>query len=255
MVEQGAESGVVHETEREIVENAFRLGDRAVNAIMTPRPDVEWVDLADTPAAIREQLATAARDRFLVCEGELDQVVGLVHAEHLVMRCMAGEAVHDAAVLRGMAREPVFVPETMPAFRLLETFRRTRQHAAVVLDEYGAVAGVATLDDLLEALIGVVPANAEGDETAMTREANGSWLVDASTPMEDVENRLDLDVPDEQRGAFLTLGGFVMARLDRIAREGDAVEWAGRRVEVVSMDGRRIGMVRISPPPRAESGE
>ena len=253
MVEQGAESGVVHETEREIVENTFRLGDRAVNAIMTPRPDVEWVDLTDPTSAIREQLATAARDRFLVCEGELDQVVGLVHAEDLLVRCMAGDTVHDPAVLRGLAREPIFIPETMAAFRLLETFRRTRQHAAVVLDEYGAVAGVATLDDLLEALIGAVPADAEGEPGAMVRQADGSWLVDASTPMEDVENQLDLEVPVGQREGFLTLGGFVMARLGRIARAGDAFDWAGRHVEVMDMEGRRIGMVRISAAPRGDA--
>jgi putative hemolysin len=142
----------------------------------------------------------------------------------------------------------------MAAFQLLEIFRRTRQHAAVVLDEYGAVAGVATLDDLLEALIGEVPADEKGDPAAMMRHADGSWLIDASTPIEDVENRLDVALPDGQREGFLTLGGFVMAQLGRLPRPGDAFEWTGRRVEVIDMEGRRIGMVRISPAPRAAAG-
>jgi putative hemolysin len=211
------------------------------------------VDLADPAVAIRGQLATAARDRFLVCEGELDNVIGLVHAEDLLARCMAGETVHDAALLRDMARPPLFVPETMAAFKLLEMFRRTRQHAAVVLDEYGGVAGVATLDDLLASLIGEVPSDAEGGALAITRQADGSWVIDASTPIEDVQNRLDLDLPDDQRDGFLTLGGFVMSRLGRVPRAGDAFDWAGRHVEVLDMQGRRIGMVRISAPPRGDA--
>ena len=220
---------------------------------MTPRPDVEWVDLYDTPAAVRTQLAVAARDRFLVCEGELDRIVGLVHAEDLLVRCMEGQVVSEAATLRGMARPPVFVPSTMPAFRLLETFKRSRQHTAVVLDEYGAVAGVATLDDLLEALVGEVPDQEGGDDAAMTRRADGSWLIDASTAVEDVENRLDLAVPELERDGFRTLGGFVMARLGHLPRVGDAFQWSGRHVEVVSMDGRRIETVLVSPPPRADA--
>lgn len=253
LVEQGAESGVVQEAEREIVENAFRLGDRAANAVMTPRPDVAWVDLADDAASIRARLVLAARDRFLVCEGELDRVVGLVHAEDLLVRCVSGNAVADADALRAIARPPVFVPETMPAFRLLETFRRTRQHAAVVLDEYGAVAGIATLDDLLEALLGEVPGGDAESHAAMVRRADGAWLVDASTPVEDVENRLDLEIPDAERAGYLTLGGFVMARLGQLPNVGDAFDWSGRRVEVVAMDGRRIATVLISPPPKPDA--
>jgi putative hemolysin len=246
LVEQGAETGVVQETEREIVENVFRLGDRSVNAIMTPRPDVEWVDLAEDAGVVRAQLTAAARERTLVCDRALDRVVGFVHAAELLPRWVASGEVPDAAALRELARPPLYVPATTPAFRLLETFRRTRQHAAVVLDEYGAVAGVATLDDLLEALVGDVPAEGSDDRAAMTRRPDGSWLVDASTPIEDVESRLDLEVPEEERGGFLTLGGFVMARLGHVPRAGESFEWGDRRVEVVAMDGRRVETVLIS---------
>jgi putative hemolysin len=253
LVEQGAESGVVQRAEHEIVENTFRLGDRTVDAIMTPRPDVQWVDLADDATSLRAQLAEAARDRFLVCEGDLDRVVGLAHAEDLLVRCMAGDAVADVAILRSLARAPLFVPATMPAFRLLETFRRTRQHAAVVLDEYGAVAGLATLDDLVEALVGEVHDATDAGTSAMVRRADGSWLIDAATPLEDVENRLDLEASPEERTQVLTLGGFVMARLGQLPRPGDAFDWSGRRVEVVSMTGRRIESVAIGAPPRAST--
>lgn len=252
MVEQGAESGVVHEAEREIVENAFRLGDRSVDALMTPRPDVQWVDLADRPEALREQLALAARDRFLVCDGDLDRVVGLVHAEDLLVRCMAGETVTDPMVLRSLARAPLFVPATMPAFRLLETFRRTREHTVVVLDEYGAVTGLATLDDLLASLVGEVPEAGTGEEPDMQRRPDGSWLVDGATPLVDVENRLDLEATPQERADVLTLGGFVMARLGRLPREGDHFEWEGRRVQVVRMAGRRIETVLVAAPHKGD---
>jgi putative hemolysin len=254
MVEQGAESGVVQEAEREIVENTFRLGDRSVDALMTPRPDVQWVDLADDPAAVRAQLAEAARDRFLVCAGDLDHVVGLVHAEDLLVRCMAGHPVADAAVLRTIAREPLFVPATMPAFRLLETFRRSRQHAAVVLDEYGAVTGLVTLDDVLEALLGDVPGAGPADQVDFRRLPDGSWVIDGATPLADVENRLDLEASPRERADVLTLGGFVMVRLGRLPREGDHFDWDGRRVQVVRMTGRRIEAVSVAPSTKGQAG-
>jgi putative hemolysin len=247
LVEQGAESGVVEATEHVIVENTFRLGDRTVESIMSPRPDVLWVDLADPPAAIREQLGGAVRERFLVCDGGLDEVVGIVFAEDLLARAVAGEPVLDAASLRAVARAPQFVPAMMPVFRLLATLRDSRAHAAVVLDEYGAVTGLVTVHDLLEALVGDVPDGSGGEEAEMVREADGSWRVDAGVLLEEVETRLDLDANADERAEVLTIGGFVMGRLGRVPREGDTVEWAGRRVTVARMRGRRILSVVIAP--------
>jgi putative hemolysin len=245
MVEQGAESGVVQEAERAIVENTFRLGDRAVESIMTPRPDVQWVDLADGAEAVRVQLEEAVRDRFLVCDGTLDHVVGLVHAEDIVSRLFAGEAVPNADGLRTLARESLFVPATMPVFEMLDRFRQSRQHAAIVLDEYGSVAGLVSLDDVLEALIGEVPDDA-ADELDFVRGADGSWIVDATAPLDDVMSRLDLDVTEDEQEEILTLGGFVMSRLGRVPREGDAFHWSGRTVKVLRMKGRRVTQVSIS---------
>lgn len=250
MVEQGAESGAVEATEQVIVENTFRLGDRTVESIMTPRPDVLWVDLLDPPEALRAQLADAVRERFLLCEGGLDQVVGLVFAEDLLARAVGGAPVHDAASLRAVAREPQFVPTMMPVFRLLTTLRDSRAHAAVVLDEYGDVAGLVTLHDLLEALVGDVPDAATGDVADLVREADGSWRIDAGVPLDEVEARLDIDADDDEKADVVTIGGFVMGRLGRVPREGDVVEWAGRRVVVSRMRGRRILSVVIGPPPR-----
>jgi putative hemolysin len=246
LVEQGEETGVVHRAEREIVENAFRLGDRTVHALMTPRPDVDWVDLTVDASELREALATATRERVLLCDGEIDQVVGVVRADELLARYLRGDPTDDATLLRTLAFKPPFVPTTMPAFRLLETFRETRQHVAVALDEYGAVAGVVTLDDLLEALLDEVPAEAADDAPSMSRRDDGSWLVDAGTPIDDVTARLDLEMSASDRQGVVTLGGFVMARLGHLPRAGEWFEWNGHRFEVVDMDKRRVDTVLVS---------
>jgi putative hemolysin len=250
LVEQGAESGVVEAAEQEIVENTFRLGDRTVESIMTPRPDVLWVDISDPPEVMRVQLAEAARERFLVCEGELDQVVGIVFAEDLVVRAVAGNAIHDADALRAVSRAPEYVPAMMPVFKLLSTLRERRSHAAVVLDEYGTVAGLVTLHDLLESLVGDVPNAANGDEANFVRQANGGWQIDAATSLEEVEARLNIEAGEREQAEILTLGGLVMGRLGRVAREGDVVEWGERRVVVTRVQGRRIVTVVIEAPHR-----
>ena len=252
LVEQGMETGVVQRAEREIVENAFRLGDRTVYSIMTPRPDVEWVDLTTDETAMRATLAGAVHERILVCQGGIDHVVGVVRASDLLSRHLLGDVVDDAALLRELAFAPPLVPASMPAFRLLETFRQTRHHTAVALDEYGLVAGIVTLDDLLEALLDEVPAEIEGELPSMSRRADGSWLVDATVPIDDVDNRLDLSLTEEERRGVVTLGGFVMAHLGRLPRAGDAFELNGRRFEVVDMDRRRIDTVLISGAPEAK---
>jgi putative hemolysin len=250
LVEQGAESGVVEAAEQEIVENTFRLGDRTVESIMTPRPDVLWVDISDPPEVMRVQLAEAARERFLVCEGELDQVVGIVFAEDLVVRAVAGNAIHDADALRAVSRAPEYVPAMMPVFKLLSTLRERRSHAAVVLDEYGTVAGLVTLHDLLESLVGDIPNAANGDEANFVRQANGGWQIDAATSLEEVEARLNIEAGEREQAEILTLGGLVMGRLGRVAREGDVVEWGERRVVVTRVQGRRIVTVVIEAPHR-----
>lgn len=261
LVEQGAESGVVQPAEHQLVERVFRLGDRQVAALMTPRPDVDWLDLDESPGAMHDELAEGRRSLLLVCRGDVDHVVGFVHAEDLLARAVRGEAI-DAAALEALAQPPLFVPETAPAFRLLEQFRQQRAHAAVALDEYGGVAGVITLDDVLQELVGDIPDGAGADEGALiVARGDGSWLVDGQTPIADVEALLDValtdgDGPAGRPGAaragassgpgYQTLGGFVMARLGHLPRVAEQFTWAGHRFEVVDMDARRVDRVLVA---------
>ncbi|WP_291164607.1 hemolysin family protein [Gemmatimonas sp. UBA7669] len=248
MVEQATESGAVQQVEHEIVENTFRLGDRAVDSIMTPRPDIRWVDLSDDAPAVREQVAESLRERFLVCEQTLDSLIGVVQAEDLVAAAVQGQDVATAPVLRQVARAPLYVPATMPVYQLLSTLRSAQQHVAVVLDEYGGVAGLVDMEDVLEGLVGDVPLADDGEPAAWLRRADGSWEVEGSVALDEVELRLDLEVEARERAEVLTIGGFVMARLGRVPRPGDEFHWSGRTVRVLLMNGRRVERVLIDPP-------
>ena len=249
VLEQGAETGIVQRTEHEIVESVFRVGDWSVRAIMTPRRDVEWIDLAEGEAdrhALSQQLVEQRRGLYLVCEEDLDHVVGLVHAEDLLAQSMTG-AVVDRAALRAAARPPLFVPSSMPALQLIESLRASRQYAAVVLDEYGGVTGIVTLHDVLEALVGDLPsAGGEPEAPAIVRREDGSWLVEGALPVGEVEAELDLELSEEGRTDYSTLAGFVLTRLGRLPLPGDHVTWRDHRFEVLDMDGRRIDKVLIT---------
>lgn len=250
MLEQSAERGVLEPEEQELVESVFRLGDRTVRSIMTPRPEVEWIDLHDRDPEANARLDRLLREErhplLLVCEEDLDHPLGFVHAEDLLARCMAGDTV-DRSAIREAVREPLFVPSSMRVLRLVEAFRSSRQHAAVVLDEYGGVSGTVTLHEVTEALFGDLPTASEVAEPSIVRREDGSWLVEGAMSVPDLEAELDLSLRDEEHADYQTLAGFVLARLGRLPHAGDHFEWRGHRFEVLDMDGRRVDKVLIAP--------
>lgn len=256
MVEQGAESGAVQPGEHQIVENTFRLGDRQVAAIMTPRVDMSWVDVTASVDELRAELAGGHRGRgwpILVCEEDIEHVLGLAYPDDLLQQSLRGAAVDIRAALA----TPVFVPETMPVLTLLDTFRRSRQQSAVALDEYVCVAGIVTLDDIVEALVGELPSHGSSEELEIVRQPDGSWLVDGGTAVDDLEPIIDLDprTAADRRGST-TVGGLVMATLGRLPHIGEHADHSGVRFTVERMQGRRIDAVRVRLLPRvAEAGE
>jgi putative hemolysin len=251
LVEQGAETGVVPRAEHDIVEGVFRLGDRQAASIMTPRPDVEWVDVGADAAEVRRALVEAGRGHLLVCEGSVEHVVGIVYAESLLAQALGGGAID----LRASAAQPLYVPGTMPVLRLLDELRRARHRVAVALDEYGGMQGVVTLDDILEEIIGQLPTRSE-EAPSMAKTGDGAWIADGGTSVEDVAHELDLESLDTgDRRGFRTLGGFLMSHLGRLPVPGDAVEHEGYRFEVASMAGRRIERVRITNAPSGPAAD
>ena len=181
LISQGAETGAVGATEENIVQRVFQLGDQRVAAIMTPRPDIEWIDVDASEEELREFLASHAHTQFVVCHGGLDEVLGIVRSADLLPLAFKGVRID----LRSLTKEALFVPDSMPAVQLLESFRGSHKHVALVMDEYGAVEGLVTITDLLTAIVGDLPADASEAHGEFVSRADGSWLVDGSAAMED----------------------------------------------------------------------
>jgi putative hemolysin len=243
VVRQAAESGVFKPSQHEIVRRVFRLGDRRAGELMTPRNAVVWIDLDDPPAEIRRKIAASPHSRFPVCEGSLDLVVGIVQVKDLLVQSFRGAPFN----LRGITMMPLFLYEGTPAFRVLELFKSSGIHIGLVLDEYGSVEGIITMNDLLEALVGDLPAEGDTDEPPIVEREDGTWLVDGRTSLDDVADRLNL--PRFPDGDYHTLAGFLIDRMGRIPRASDRLTWAGRVYEVVDMDHHRVDKILIMPEP------
>jgi len=249
MIGQGAESGVFAVAEQEMVERIFRFGDRAVSSLMTRRPDIVWLDLEDPLEKNLAILAGRVYSRLPVCRGSLDEVVGVLRAKDLLNQSVEGKPFDLMSVLQ----PPVFVPETLPAIKLLERLRQARTHIVLVVDEHGSVEGLVTLNDILGALIGDLPAVDESDEPYAVQRDDGSWFLDGMLPVDDFKALLDIDkLPDEETGNFQTLSGFVMMQMGRVPTVGEYFDAVDLRFEVADMDGYRIDKVLVFPKEREQ---
>jgi putative hemolysin len=242
MLEHGTRVGVFEPIEEEMVGRVFRLGDRSVSTLITPRPQVTWLDVEDSQEQIEQKIMNSPYGHFPVAKGDLDNLLGVVHIKDLLAHVMEGKRIH----LRELATDPLFVPEGMRAFDMLERFRETRSQIALVVDEYGSLEGLITLMDILEALVGDIPDPHEPEEADVIERDDGSWLVDGKVPLDELQFLVDIDTwPMEGDQFYQTLGGFVMTQLGRIPTSSDHFEWQRFRFEVVDMDGRRVDKVLI----------
>lgn len=243
LLEQGAESGIFEPIEEEIVEQLFRLSDLSVDALITPRTDVEWLDVNDSPAEISTQLKQHTHSRYPVADGDLDNVVGLVQVKDL----FAASLNQQPLDLRAIMQQPLFIPDSMPALEALERLRQTRTHIALVIDEYGGLEGIVTLADFVEAIIGDVPDTHDEPDPDLVQRADGSYLVDGMYAIDRFQDLMEIKtLPEDSEGYYQTLGGFVMSMLGRVPAPGDTFEWQGMRFEVMDMDGRRVDKVLVS---------
>lgn len=241
LLRQGAEAGTIAREEREIVERAFRLADRSVRAVMTPRVDVEWIDLSRTLEDIRRVVRTSLHHRFPVAAGRLDQLRGVIGVSD-VWR----EEIASTAALTEYVRPPLTVPRTTSALSMLERFRQTRNHLAVVLDEYGGVEGIVTPTDILEALVGELPEAGETHEPPFLQRQDGSWSVDASAGLDEVQAVVGIPSLPDQKDEYQTLAGYLIGRAGRLPRLGETITVGGYRFEIMDMDGRRIDRIVVS---------
>ncbi|MBD2208785.1 HlyC/CorC family transporter [Nostoc linckia FACHB-104] len=244
LIEQGTEAGTFEEAEQDMVERVFRLGDRPVSSFMTPRPDIVWLDLEDSPEENREKMVDSAYSRYPVCQEGLDNVLGVIPVTDLLARSFKGEPLDLTVGLR----QPVFVPESTRGLKVLELFKQTITHMALVVDEYGVIQGLVTLNDIMSEIVGDVPADPGQDQPQAVQREDGSWLLDGMLPVEEFLEIFDMEEwqPDE-RGSYQTLGGFVITHLGRIPAAADHFEWQGMRFEVMDMDGNRVDKVLVIP--------
>ncbi len=250
LIAEGTQSGVFAPAEQQMLEGVLRLADRSVRAIMTPTPEIVWLDVEDAPQNIMQAIRTSGYSRFPVARGALDQVLGFVHAKDLLERAFSQQPLDLSACLH----EPLIVHDGMPVLRLLDLFKQSKLHVALVADEYGSVEGLVSITDILTSIAGEMPEGADSDEAGATRRDDGSWLLDGTLPIEDAEKALQLrDLRGEDD--FHTLAGFMLKGLGRIPVAGDYFINAGWRFEVIDMDGRRIDKVMAIPPKSAASIE
>jgi putative hemolysin len=241
-LEEGLDAGVIEAQEHQMVRNVFRLDDRQIGSMMIPRADIAWLDATAPLSEVMARIAEHGHTRYPVCRGGLDDVIGVIGASHLLPALARGESPDLAQLLQ----PPVFVPETLSGMELLEHFRRANADLVFVVDEYGAVQGVITERDLLEAITGEFTTPADDDAWAVRR-ADGSWLMDGLIPVPELKDRLELkELPEEDRGRYNTLAGMVMLLLGRLPRTTDTVDWEGWRFEVVDLDGKRVDKVLVS---------
>jgi putative hemolysin len=242
MVREGAATGHIPQAETAIVEMALRLGDRRASAVMTPRTQVEWLDLEDSEEENRRKIQESRYSRFPVVQGGSQQVIGIVQAKDLLGSCLAGQPFD----LRAATRPPLYLPNTVTVLRVLEVFKASGEPMALIVDEYGDLEGLVTPSDILEALVGDIPGSAEADQRIVRRD-DGTWLIDGMVGLDELKQVLGLSRLPGEDPDFHTLGGYLMARLNRIPMEADRITAGDYRFEIVKMDGRRVDRVLVSP--------
>lgn len=244
LIEQGTQTGVFEEVEQNMVEGVLRLGDRFVDAIMTPRTEIEWIDLDEPLEKIIQQVIESGHSRFPVAREKLDNVIGILSAKDLLARRLTGEEIDFQALIQ----PPVFIPDSMTALRVLDMLKESGTQAALVIDEYGGLLGMVTLYDVLRNVVGIVPMLGQGGSPQAVQRDDGSWLIDGLLSIDAVKEILNIPTfPEEVRVGYQTLGGFIMNQLGNIPAAGHSFEWSGYKFEVVDMDGMRVDKVLVSP--------
>ena len=245
LVAEGESAGTVEPQETRIIGRVLRLGDRSVRALMTPRPEVDWVDLDQDVPAVLERLRASPHSRLPAARGGIDEVVGVLHAKDVLRQVTGGGGDNEAPDLASLVRAAPAVHDKADALDALEALRASPVDMAFVVDEHGSFEGVVTAADLLEAIAGQFAAHEAAAEPDAARREDGSWLLAGAQPADDMAELLKLTLPG--RRDYHTVAGFVLGRLGRFPRLGDAFEFGGWRFEVVDIDGRRIDKVLAQP--------
>jgi len=240
LIAEAESAGVLEKGEREMISGVMRLADRAVVGLMTPRTDVDWIDITAPEAQIKERLISTPHSRLPVGQGNSDELIGVVQTRELLATILAGKPFE----VRSHIRKAPIVPETMDALDVLAVLREADVPMVLIHDEHGHFEGLVTPADVLEAIVGVFKSDTEGVEPYATERADGSWLLSGAMPIDEMADRIGIALPDQR--AYETVAGFVLSKLQHLPRTGEFVDANGWRFEVVDLDGRRIDKVLAS---------
>ncbi|RJP54049.1 MAG: HlyC/CorC family transporter [Anaerolineaceae bacterium] len=241
LIDQGTQAGVFEESEQDMVEGIFSLGDSRVYSLMTPRTELVWLDVTDSIEEIRQKIAECPYSRFPVREDSLETILGIVKSRDLLVDSLSGKEID----LRALLKPAYFIPETMFASHALELFKEKNTELLLVVDEFGGLQGLLTINDILEEIVGAM----EFEEPQATQRQDGSWLLDGMLEVDEFKELFNFNsLPHEDE--YETLSGFVMASLGRMPQAADQFEWSGYRFEVMDMDGRRVDKVQVTTLPK-----
>jgi CBS domain containing-hemolysin-like protein len=226
--------------ERSMIERVLTLAQRPVRSIMVPRVDVVWLDVNDSHETVMKEIKESGRSRFPVCRGDVDTIIGIVHAKDLLAQ------TSDAFDLAAATQTPMYVSESITVLRLLEQFKTSPLHMAIVLDEYGTFEGIVTPTDVLAMIAGDLPEIAGEELPMFEQRADSSWSLDGRLPIEDMERALGIEGMQAEAADYTTVGGFVLAQLGRLPKAGEAFTWGDWHFEVTALEGHRIDKVVAS---------
>lgn len=250
IISEGTEQGTIEETEQEIIERVFHLSDRNITSLMTHRSDIVWFNLLDTEEMIKEKIMKEPHSLYPICDNSIDDIKGVVAIKDLYIS-------PDNIAFKELMKPALFVPENNTAYQVLEKFKESQLHSCFIVDEYGSILGMITLNDILEAIIGDMP-QPDVPEYEIKIRDDGSFLIDAQIPFYDFLSHFDqTEWMNEGEQEFDTLAGFILHQLERIPQTGDKLEWKGFQIEIIDMDGHRIDkvLVKISEKIREEMEE
>lgn len=243
LIEEGTDNGAIEKSEQEMVENIFDLDDLRLGSLMIPRPDIIAINIDDSKEEIRKVITENPRSIFPVYRGNLDNLLGIIQVKDLWTHSC--DLTLDS--ISGILKKPIFVPSSLTASELLEEFKRNKGHFALVSDEYGGIAGLVTLHDILEAIVGDIHCDDEPEDVQAVQREDGSWLIDGNMLIGDFKEHFGIDgMPQENQGQYHTIAGFIMMQLQKIPKEGDSFNWNGYRFEVTNMDVHRIDKVLVN---------
>jgi putative hemolysin len=239
LITEGTEAGTIDEAEQEIIERVFHLGDRNITSLMTHRSDIVWFNLDDNEDKIKEKILQEPHSAYPICDGEIDNIKGVVSIKDLYIS-------PDNTLFKEIMQPALFIPENNTPYQVLEKFKESKIHSAFIVDEYGSILGLLTLNDILEAIVGDIPQQDVPDYEIVERE-DGSFIVDGQIPFYDFLTRFEkTEWMNEGEHDFDTLAGFVLHELERIPKTGDKLSWKGFALEIIDMDGHRIDKVLVT---------